>query len=64
MEIIISKSEIESLLDDQVAENELTEAQKQLALEDLNLGDYEEWIEQDFLYVKFKYAHVTVSKYL
>lgn len=68
MEITISKEEIEELIDEAHDEGDITEEEKEKALNDLKLGDYNIWVENDGmntrLDVDFEFAGVNVSKWV
>lgn len=64
MELKISKSEIEELIDEEYVEGNITEKQKKDGLNDLFLRDYTEWIEQGSIYIEFEFAKFTVHKFI
>ena len=62
MDITISKLEIIALIDDQFEyeEGDMSLKQKNGAIKDLDLGDYEIWVEQDSVYIEFEFQKIIV----
>lgn len=64
VELTISKMEIEDLIQEKYDMEEITEKQRDEALNDLKLGDYTEWIENGFIMIELDFSKVTVDQYV
>jgi hypothetical protein len=68
VDIELSKEDIEELIEEKFDEEEMTEKERDEALNDLKLGDYEAYTEDEgentFVYVDFEFANVYVNKYV